>query len=415
MGNTDEQNGAALQAVKALGLALLEAGRSTRGATNKAEDAARAWGLPHAEVHGMGRTLLVQSGCANGMDVSTVGSVGSVDNFNCDQMKRLRAVSADIETGQMGPTEAILEIAGATRRHRSWLCPTAGGSVVALCVALQVTSSLLAAVFAALIYPLNAGLRQLLAPLQIPRLFLMLVQSAFIGLLGIAAAALGLPLGDAVVAVAVNWMLLVPLPQVIGVVVDSVNGDAHAAHVRLNSLACAVGGILIGAAAVVGLAGVILPDAPTVSLELPTLPWFGVLIFCVLGAVGNAIANSGGNDLLVPAAFIGAGAALCSLALGHLGLPGAWSAGLTAAVLGIVAAFWAHRSAYSATALTLVGLTGALLPGLVLVQGLRAVLDHTPSYPYFLEVAGTVLALGVGTSMGFAIAAHLLRKDPHRV
>lgn len=159
-----------------------------------------------------------------------------------------------------------------------------------------------------------------------------------------------------------------------------------------------------------------LPDAPDVSLDLPVLGWTWVVLFSLLGAVGNAFANAGGRDLILPAAVIGAGTALCNLTLVHvLGLPSIWAAGLTAAVLGIVAALWAHRSAYSATALTLVGLTGALLPGLVLVQGLRAVLDHAPSSTFFLQAGGTALALGVGTSMGFAIAAHLLRKDPHRV
>ena len=268
-----------------------------------------------------------------------------------------------------------------------------------------------AAATAAVAYLVTALAGRGAGAIGLPRMFTMALQAVTSGLVGVIAIALGVGMHDALLAVAVNWMLLIPLPQLIATVIDAVDGQPHAALTRATSLVTAVGGVVLGAAVVIALTRPISPDA--VAIDLPVLPLVGVVIFCMLGAVGNALANGGGRDLLIPAAIIGIGVALLGQALiGPLGMSAVWASGVCAVVLGLVCAVWARRTRYSSTALALVGLTGALLPGLTVYQGIAAELaGSADAVGYFLHAALVGVVLGVGTSRGYTLARVLFRQD----
>lgn len=82
----------------------------------------------------------------------------------------------------------------------------------------------------------------------------------------------------AAAAIAVNWLLLLPLPQVIGAVTDAIDADMLSAMTRLGAVAISAVGIVIGGAATFALGEALSMDHPGLS-DLPTPPWYLVLVF----------------------------------------------------------------------------------------------------------------------------------------
>ncbi|GAB2703539.1 hypothetical protein GCM10027089_27060 [Nocardia thraciensis] len=160
----------------------------------------------------------------------------------------------------------------------------------------------------------------------------------------------------------------------------------------------AVAGIAIGATLVLALSQRF-PSVTPIHPDLPQLPIWLVLCFSILGALGNAVFNNGGRNLLLPAAAAGLLAAVVNQVLVHLAnIPPVWSAPITAIALGFVASATYEWLRLPVSALMLVGLTGALLPGLTLYQGLVEELFHLSGMRYFVQT----LAIGVGLGFGAA-------------
>lgn len=206
-------------------------------------------------------------------------------------------------------------------------------------------------------------------------------------------------------------LLLVPLPLLILLVADLVTTNHLAAVARLSVLFLVLCGISVGAIAVLSMAGAITTETPS-NVDLPTLAIPLSLLFSILGAVANALANSGGRSLILPAAVIGLLTACCNQSLIHLaGLPAAWSSTLSAVVLGVVAATWAKRSDYPAPVLALMGITGALLPGLTVLQGVASELYFGTGLQFFGQAGMVAVGLGVGTTLGFQLASLVTSKQ----
>jgi uncharacterized membrane protein YjjB (DUF3815 family) len=201
-------------------------------------------------------------------------------------------------------------------------------------------------------------------------------------------------------------MLLVPLPLIVSAVVGAVNAKEVAATSRASPIVLTVGGLVLGGAIVV-LAGREL-TAPTGDVNLPTLAIPLVLLFSALGAMANAIANLGARHLLPAAGVIGLLTAAGNLLLSRgAGLPSGWATALTAVALGFGAAWWSRRTDHAAAVLALMGITGALLPGLTVYQGVVLEIFGRASAWYYVSAGLTCIGLGVGTTLGFVAARRL--------
>lgn len=391
-------------------LALLSAGRSTHQAVSVASRAAHAWDLKRLQIVPLGRAVLVQHTSSAGVPTNVVGTVASLDGFNCEHMEGLHRLEHDIWRNGADAAEAEHRIEEIDGQSRPLWWTWGGGTLLAFCVAIQIAFALPAAILAAVLYLISSAVSLGATALRLPRLFALATQAAAVVLVALPVARLGLVAPEhAAMAAGTVAMLLVPLPQLVSTIVDAVDANAHGALARATSLCMALLGIGIGVAVGVTVARLPVAD-PNSVIHLATLPLLGALAFSVLGSVGNALANSGGADLLLPAAAIGLGTAALHLFLGTVvGLGPMWSAGLTAVALGIVSALWATKAPYSSTALALVGMTGALLPGLTVYQGLYAeVADPRSGLSYFASAAGTVVALAVGASFGFVVAERFI-------
>lgn len=118
------------------------------------------------------------------------------------------------------------------------------------------------------------------------------------------------------------------------------------------------------------------------------------------------MANRGGTQLLLPAALIGGATAVVNQTLMLVvGVPAAWSGPIVSVLLGFCSALLAPRLAYPAPALALMGITGALLPGLVVYHGLVYEVFHKSGSAFFVSAAVTCAGLGIGTAFGFILAS----------
>lgn len=87
-----------------------------------------------------------------------------------------------------------------------------------------------------------------------------------------------------------------------------------------------------------------------------------------------------------------------------------WTGSIAAVVLGFAAAAASERLRMPMSASIL---TGALLPGLVLYQGMVVELFHTSGIGYFVRAFTICVGLGVGAALG-VLLFYLTRSSPRR-
>ncbi|MGI6878534.1 hypothetical protein [Microbacterium sp. gxy059] len=206
------------------------------------------------------------------------------------------------------------------------------------------------------------------------------------------------PVGAAA-AFAVSWLLILPLPQVIEATTDAVEGAYTSALVRVANVAVTAGGIAIGGSIVLFTGSALDLDDPVLD-ELPSLPWYLGLVFAALGAIANAFANGGRATLILPAAALGIVTSAASQALQLTDLPFGWAAAIAAVLLGFVSVFLAPRVGYPYPVLALMGITGALLPGLTVFRGVIHQMSGGSGMDLFLQAGVTCIGLGVGVAFG---------------
>ncbi|MBF6214503.1 threonine/serine exporter family protein [Nocardia puris] len=405
---------ASLDFLVKLATAMLESGYATDPMTQTVRLCGAAMGLERITVVGIGRTVTLEYLCADGQALTRTAAASTIDAFDCDRMKRLKNVAREVTLSGTDPDTARRMLADAERGPLPWpwwFLPF-GGSLLALCIALQVGGTAKAAVAAAVVLPPVYALGRGLGRLAIPRLYGVAVQTAFAaalgGLLHVAGA---ITLTDTAVLIATNWVLLVPMPQLVSTAIDAVSSDGVAALARAASALLVVGGITLGGALVLAFSqrfsfgDPIDPTLPQLSLRL-------AIGFSILGALGNAVFNGGGRDLLLPAAGAGLLTAAVNQTLIHAGnMPSEWSGPIAAAALGFAAAACSDLLRLPMTALALVGITGALLPGLIVYQGLVIELFHTSGVGYFVRAFAVCVGLGVGAALGVILYV-LFRRIP---
>ena len=388
-----------------------EAGRSTTETVATLHACAAALGMPGLTVVSGGRTFVLEHVLPSGEALTRLGSAATIDAIDCERLRRLERVSVDIRRGRVGVDGIRRLIDAAVGTSRPWWWAAAGMTVLAACIALQIGTSPVAALLAAALQVLVSGIGALAATRAgTLRLFVVATQ-CLVGAAFLAAFhALGaLSWIEAATCLAVSWLLLVPLPSLLTLVVDAVNSEHLAAAARAAVSTLVVGGIVLGGGVVLTIADHLQLRGPS-GFDLPTLAVPLVLVFSALGAMANGIANGGGRRLLLPAATIGVATAACNQTLIHVvGLDATWASIASAVVLGIGSALWARVVPYPAAVLALVGITGALLPGLVVLRGVVLELFHTSGLLFFGQAVVICLGLGIGATFGFQLVARLSR------
>lgn len=389
---------------------LLNAGLSTSDAIALGRAAALKLGLDAVEFVDLGRSVLIQHGHPDGQ-VRTVSRPVGLDSINCEQLRALTLVCKQISAGELDIQTAPNAIQRAMLITANKWWALIGLAILAFCIALQVGADWMTALGATLVQVSVSLMGWIGGRIAIPRLFVVALQCMVCAVVAAGLVVTGLVASPGAVAIAVAWMLLVPQPQVINMVIDAINTLQLAALARFASVAVAVGGILLGGAAVIHIGRQFVdavPDPTLLSLPLPL-----ALFFSLIGAMANAVANGGRISLMLPAGVVGLLTAIFNQFLTRgLEMHTAWAAGISAVLLGLVATFLARKFSYPASVLALMGMTAALLPGLTVYMGLATSLTGVSGMTEYLQAALVCVVLGVGVALGFAIARLVLRK-PH--
>lgn len=395
-----------LDVLLSLGTANLESGLSATETAQKLERAAEGWGLGNLTILAAGHYLTIEHVSADGRAQSRSGIAQSLDGINCERLRRLDLAVTRIAGGSVAPEEARRIVERASSSSLPWWWTVTGLAALAFCIGLQVSGNALMALCAAVVHLVVATAGIGLGSIGISRIYAVATQCVLGASIAWAFTAAGaISRLDAVGCIAVSWLLLVPLPLVISVIGDAVTTNHLAAATRLAALLMVGGGILLGGLIVVTVGeGLDLTHPGRITLPVLAIPL--TLVFSMLGALANAVANNGGTALLLTAAGFGLFTATINQSLIHLvGMAPAWSSTVSAVVLGCAAALWSRRSPYPPSVLALMGITGALLPGLVVYQGLATELFRDTGLSYFGQAGLVIIGLGLGVTAGFQLAS----------
>ncbi|WP_285728193.1 threonine/serine exporter family protein [Psychromicrobium xiongbiense] len=405
---------ARLEFLSTLGHGLLESGETTGQTERSLRNYGHKLGLQNLVLNSFGRMLLLEAATADGGTVSISGAARSLDAIDCTRSRELNRVAYQAVAGEHSQqTDTGNRLASATlavQRLRDtvtpWWVVALGLVLLAFFISMQIGVSWQAWVSAALAQAVTSAMGLAISPLKLPKVFAIALQASAAGAFATVLVQLGFvdPVGAAA-AIAVNWLLLLPLPQLIGAVTDAIDADYLSSLTRIASVVVAAGGIGIGGALTFTLGQVLGMAHPKLD-ALPSLPWYLVLVFSALGAAANAFANGGRLSLVRPAIVLGLITAAVNQALLHLvGLPPVWASSLSAIVLGLLSAVLVVRTGYPAQALALMGITGALLPGIPVFFGILQEMGGGSG----LEQFGTAAAVCIGIGAGVALGVHLSR------
>jgi uncharacterized membrane protein YjjP (DUF1212 family) len=392
-----------------LGYGFLESGQTTGQTENALRETAGRLGIHNLEVNTAGRVLFLASGLSNGSTVSVTGAARSLDMIDCTRSRRLSMLAEQTAPHTNVPSSEQRRILGGARDAAQvlrntvtpWWIVTLGMTMLAFFISMQVGVTWRAWVSAALVQLVSSGVGFALTAVKPPKLFAVVAQSSAAGAFATLLVQLGFvdPVGAAA-AIAVNWLLLLPLPQVIGAITEAIEGVYLSALTRLATVGVVAFGISLGGAFTFGLGELLGMDHPKLD-ELPNFPWYLVLVFSSLGAIANAFANGGRFRLVGPAAFLGVTTGAVSQMLLNLAhLPSVWASSCAGIVLGTISVIIAKRTGYPQQVLALMGITGALLPGIPVFFGILQEMGGASGLASFGQAAITCLGIGVGVAFG---------------
>lgn len=394
-----------------LATSTVESGRSISGTNRIVKICAIGLGLHNILIDTTGDIITIQYTKSTGETFIKKGKSNSIDAIDCDKMKKLELIAKDISNQKIDIAQARKEIHQCTKMDKPSWWILLGLTILAFCIALQVGGKFSTALFAGILHLIVAASGRIFANLNIPNLFSVTSQCILGGL----CVAVGHYAGfltwiEASVALAVSWMLLVPLALIIIAVLDFTNQQYIAGITHSSVITLAVCGLVLGGIITLSLGNhIIIPTSAEITL--PVLPILLGLLFSVIGAAANAMANSGGKDLLLPAAIIGLlTASLNIVLLNVFDFSSMWATSITAVALGFGSELLSRKIAYPAPVLALMGVAGALLPGLIVYNGLVLQLIHKTGIPYFIQAGVICLCLGIGVTFGFLLASFIKSK-----
>ncbi|MGO2634493.1 MAG: threonine/serine exporter family protein [Galactobacter sp.] len=425
-----------------LAYGFLESGETAADVAPVIRRTGRALGIRNLGFNSFGRILLVDTTRDDGTTISVSGAARSLALIDCTRARDLQQVAAadEPDTAAARDTAAAPKTTAAPettvdraatgrrvddalptaldrvmdlrRSQTPWWIVTLGTTLLAFCICLQVGVTWQAWASAAAVQLLSSLVGVLTGRWAMPKLFAVALQGCFAGALATALVQIGFvdPVGAAA-AIAVNWLILVQWPQVIGAVTDAINADYVSATTRVASVLVAVMGLVIAGAFTFWLGEVLHMEHPRID-ELPSLPWFLVLVFSALGAIANALANGGRASLILPAAALGViTGAVNQLGLHVLGLSTVWSSSMAGVVLGILAALWDRRTGFPQQVMALMGITGALMPGIAVFFGIIQTMGGGEGSSSFIEAGITCVGISTGVALGAYLVAKVLRLD----
>lgn len=366
-----------LDLLSTLSYGLLESGETAGEAETIVRRTSGALGVENMGFNSLGRIVLIDTTLGDGSTISTSGSARSLDLIDCSRSRRLVDCAHQFsQTVEDRPTDVGEVVDRARERVQQlretgtpWWVVTAGTTMLAFCICMQVGVEWRGWVSAALVQAASCLVGVVTGKWQMPKLFAITAQGCVAGALATALVQLGLvsPVAAAAaIAVAFTFML----GEVLGM-----------EHPRLDTL--------------------------------PSLPWYLVIVFSALGAIANALANGGRWPLVGPAAGLGVITASVNLILlDRAGLQTLWASSFSGVVLGTMAAFLASRTGYPRQVLALMGITGALMPGIPVFYGILQQMGGGQGGASF----GSAAAISVGISTGVALGGYLMdlvrRRDP---
>lgn len=405
-----------LEFLSTLGFALLESGETCVQTQRTLGEYGTKLGLEGLATNSFGRMLLLEASAAGGGTVSITGAARALDVIDCTRSHELHRVAVDAvaEIGRqrvgVRAREHLASARDAVQRLREtatpWWVVTVGLTLLALFISMQIGVSWQAWVSAALVQTVSSVAGLAAQAVRLPKLFAVALQSCAAGAFATLLVQLGfVDAVGAAAAIAVNWLLLLPLPQVISAVTDAIEADYLSSLTRLGSVAVASAGIFIGGAFTFTLGEVLGMAHPKLD-ALPSMPWYLVLVFSSLGALANAFANGGRLPLVLPAVVLGLATGATNQILLHaFALPALWASSFSAVGLGVLSTAIAARTGYPSHVLALMGITGALLPGIAVFFGILQEMGGGSGLASFGTAA--VTCIGIGT--GFALGAHICR------
>ena len=386
--------------------ALTGAGFPSSEALDLGRLCARRFGLTDAVIVDVTPAVTVAYVAAGGESIDRTEIAAGFGGINCQTMKRLDQLAMAVIDGELdarGLADGLDDAARHAIPNAGMV--TLGMSLLSFAIALQVGIGWLPALLTALVQAIVTCAATYLGRWGIRRLFLCAGQAIAAGLLLALMHVFGwVSIVDAAAAVGVPWLLAAPLPILVEMVVDLVREIPAAALARAIVVVVGFGGVAIGALIVLtAVSALQVPSGHHVAL--PALPIALGLLFSVIGALANALANGGAWDLLVPAGVMGLVTAVVNQSLIHgAGFDGLWAASLASVVLGFIAAIWSRYSPYPTSVLALMGITGAILPGLAVYAGIAKEVFGASGTGDFVNAGLTGVGIGVGVALGVLLS-----------
>lgn len=394
------------------GCRFLESGQTGSRTGEPLRVDADALGLDGFSFTTVGRVVIVEAHLPDGGNISVTTSADALDSIDCTRSWRLHRLAESVAEDGASAASDLDNLRESVRQFRAYATPwwavTVGTTMLAFVIAMQVGVAWQAWVTASVVQVVTAIAGQLFGRFNMPQVFTVALQATLAGAVATALVKAGIvdPVGAAA-AIAVNWLLLIPLPQIIGAMNDIIEADHLSAVTRSGSVAVTGLGITVGGALTFTLGEILHMEHPLLE-DLPGLPWYFALVFSALGAVGNAFANGGWLKLVGPAALIGliTGGVNQAMTTGF-GLDTLWGNSVAAIVLGAVSVVMASRTGFPQHVFALMGITGALLPGIAVVSGILLQMGGASGTDQFLTAATISVALGTGSAFGAFVAERI--------
>lgn len=396
-----------------LGCGFLESGQPGWRVGETLKQCADTRGLMGFHFTTVGRLVIVEASLPDSGTVTVTTSAKALDLIDCTRSWQLHRLAEEI-TGEgedtSGPTErSINSLHEQVTRLRAistpWWAVAGGTTMLAFVISMQLGVGWQAWLAAAGVQLVTAFCGQALGKFRMPELFSTVIKSAIAGTLATVLVLVDVldPVAAAA-AIAVNWLLIIPLPQVIGAMTDVIDGDYLSAVTRAGSVVVTAFGLAISGVYVFTLGEVLDMDHPLIS-DVPGLPWYLALVFSGLGALANAFANGGWLRLALPAVTIGVATGVVNqFLLVVAGASTVWAAAGAATVLGAVSVMMAVRTGYPDHVFALMGVTGAVLPGIAVVSGILEVMGGESGAEHFVSAVTVCVAIGTGTALGAFVA-----------
>lgn len=391
-----------------LGVMMLEAGFDTRAAINAMTGCARALGMADLSVTALGRTMMASHVSERGVPITMTRAATTIDSFDLHRMGRLHQVLAEMlrEDVDVKRASDLMDQLEQEPSPWPWWVVVLGGMVLAASITLQTGGSLLAAALASGCLLLVNRFGALLDRIGLPRAFSVSGQAALAVLLNVCGLA---TISASAAIIATGLVLLLPIPQIVQAAQDAINTYYVTAAARLTAVLVLVSMTTLGGTLALSQVGGVNATGAAFATRPGPLELWLVIVACMVGALGNAVFMRGGPRLLLPAAGAGALTGIVNVVLQrHASLDPTLAVGIAALVLGVVSGLSSGYLRIPSTELCIVGIAGALLPGLdVYWIIVSEVFKFSGAGEAFLRALVAVLVIGPSVVLGMWLVGRI--------